>query len=238
MGVASGYAAVPMNAAHSAGAAALLRKAMLQRQPVSSSGGGGGGGGGGGAASFTGRDQQCICKSSTVTVDADFVAVQTPSELVLERTSDVPFIYHEKSSIQCCLAARTVFSLVATTAAVGAYHAYLDLSNPDALQKLIAYAVFCLVNSLLSSCHVISFASLASCCCRFTLVTVGTQGAARGEGSAGAACCGCCCGKRAPRKYYMCNDSGPVAEAFARRARAAISASLAADKASCSGAQK
>lgn len=104
----------------------------------------------------------------------------------------------------------------------------------------IALAWF--ISVLLSCSGVISIASIVSCCCRFTSVTVGTLGAASGVGGKGAACCrlcSCrCCVRASQKKFYRCQDDGTASAAFVKSVHAHIAAARRANAAAEAGAPK
>ena len=223
------YTTATMLGEQSASTLTALERTMLQRAPAAATGPR--------AASFTAYSQDCgrFCSTTTITSDSDFVKITSPTNTVLIRTSDVPFVYYEKSAVRCYQALSTLV-VFAAFAGVMFQVIYLEVNyylflDPLHFCALAVCAWFFAV--ALSASGVISCVSLLSCCCRFTSVTVGTLGASSGAGGKGAACCRIClcrCGRlSAQSKFYRCQDDGSVAAAFVERVRAHIDASVAAD---------
>lgn len=191
----------------------------------------------------------CGAQQSVVTVDTDFTQIKTPGETLLLRTSSIPFVYQKRSSLQCCKAS---FSALILLGLVTLYitipflmqscysdYRYDSYGNRSyytscypAAGAIIPWVILspfglAFVWWLFTLLGLVSMEALAGFCCRFTRVTVGTGGAGAAEGVGG------CCNKKGGKQktLYKWTDSGEEAEVFVATARAAIKASLAADKA-------
>lgn len=250
-------ASAPMGALGTAALLQRLRGALLLRPPAGALAG---------AprppppATFS-TTHPCACGRSTVSIDADFVTVEAPGQVLLVRTADVPFVYQERSGRQPVLGAATFLvlcGLLVAYALVGVLAfqrasiygwdctlngnpcpgaSYLSRSEidgaPAAAWFLLSPLLFALVWWALSAAGLVSvYAAVSCCCCRFSKVAVGTPGAAESElGSSN----GCCGSKSAQRKeLYKWTDGGQEASAFVARARELIRFAKALDR-ECGG---
>jgi len=196
-------------------------------------------------------------------MDADFVTIETPGQVLLVRTADVPFVYQERSGKQPVLGAATYLALcglLVAYALVGSLafriysdsrwdstcngvpcpgaryvsYGYVTDEASTAVWFLLSPLLFALVWWALSAAGLVSvYAAVSCCCCRFSKVAVGTPGAAESEAGSSGGCCG---SKSAQRKeLYKWTDGGQEASAFVARARELIRFAKALDR-ECGGA--
>jgi hypothetical protein len=167
-------------------------------------------------------------------MDADFVTIETPGQVLLVRTADVPFVYQERSGKQPVLGAATYLALCGLLVAYALLGSLAFPYDTYVVWFLLSPLLFALVWWALSAAGLVSvYAAVSCCCCRFSKVAVGTPGAAESEvGSSG----GCCGSKSAQRKeLYKWTDGGQEASAFVARARELIRFAKALDR-ECGGA--
>ena len=238
----------PMDALHTNALLAALRPSILGRAPARAQGP---------ASAFTACAPQCNCQcpKKTISIDNDFTTITTQAtccscsgSTTMFRTEDVPWVYSERSATLWCQGIASLVIIAGTFAMVG-FFSSLGGSGPVIAISLAAVPPGL---ALLSCLGVISFSAIASLCCKFTVVTLGTPGsAAWDDGSAAITtnvplmlfCCLCCpplalllflrrllCGKAAgSTKVYNCEaQSASDTRRFVAAAKASISAANAA----------
>ena len=180
----------PMDAMNTGSLMAALKPAMMLRPSARS-----------GSSTLTACAPQwnCQCPKKTLTIDADFTSITTQpttcsctGSTTLFRTEDVPWVYSERSATLWC---QGIASLLLTLALLGAAGSYVAV---DPVLGFLALLAVPLAIAILSCVGCISFSAVASLCCTFTVVNLGTPGSAATEDSDGlrasnAPLLVCCC---------------------------------------------
>jgi hypothetical protein len=241
------HISVPMRLLGSSALLPHLQSAMLLRPAAGAMGARGA------PATFT-TSYPCSCgEEASMAMDADFTVVRTPGQVLVVRTSDVPFVSQERSGGQLAQALVTLLALAALgvlytvvgglafrasiyvpsvcgrSSCTQGYYTYSANGPSMVAWFLLSPLLLAAVWWALSAAGLVSLYSVVSCCCccRFSKVAVGTPGAAESE--PGSACSRC--GKSAQRKeLYKWTDRGQEASEFVRRARKLISQARALDK--------
>ena len=180
----------PMDAMHTSSLMAALKPAMMLRASARSS-----------SSTLTACSPQwnCQCPKKTLTIDADFTTITTQptacsctGSTTLFRTEDVPWIYSERSATLWFQGIASLVLILALFIAAGSYVAV------DPVLGFLALLAVPLAIAILSCVGLVSFSAVASLCCTFTVVNLGTPGSAASEDSDGlrasnAPLLVCCC---------------------------------------------
>ena len=248
----------PMEGIYASSVARVFQKLLLNRTSIAAQGATH-------KLSACAPARDCSCPKSTLVVDNDFIEITkqanmcTPGSVVLYRTEDLPWVYSEKSGTLWCKGITSIFVLI-LFGILTPILSFVILFSP--LLILIAVIGSLVMLMLLNFVGYMHCGAIASLCCSFTVVTLGTPG----SGSVDDQVTGCCgktctradcrlilcltCGifslciptKAAPKKIYNCEDrTGSNSKRFVANTRLNITAANhAAIRAQheCSGAEK
>ena len=247
----------PMDSLYSSALMAALKPAMLARAPAR----------GGTASSLTAIAPQwnCQCPKKTMTIDSDFATITTQPSVcscsgttTLFRTQDVPWVYSERSATLWCQGLTSLLIIGGLFAAGGILVSVAPQSNVGLLALLVAPFTVALFSCL----GIISLSAIASLCCTFTVVTLGTPGSAASDDNGGVrptnvplllCCCVCCmpcalllllrpvlCSRASVTKVYNCEAQGAAqSKAFVAAVKRSIGAAhLASRRAAAAGSPK